>query len=73
MTKLEEFVSFATDLPPKRREEIEDILATIMRSNDEALRLSPEQEQDIQKRLEDPQPKYASAEDIKSVFGRTFD
>ena len=70
MTKLEEFISYASGLPAKRREEVEGILSTIMSTSNDAVSLSLAQEKEIQRRLDDPNPGYASSQEVEAVLGR---
>lgn len=72
MTKIEEFVSYASKLPAGRLDEVEDILTAIM-SGDEASRsLSTQQEAEISKRLSETRPDYAELSDVEAIFQKPF-
>jgi len=71
MTILDRFVQFTLSLPDERREEIEDILASIMAGN-EAAAFSAEQLAEIDRRLAEEDPEYATEEEVAAVFQRTM-
>lgn len=71
MTKIEEFVSYASKLPAARLGEIESILSTIMVSDDD-LKLSEAQEAEIHYRLSDKNPAYAKNSEIESILGKSL-
>ena len=70
MSKVEEFVDFASKLPSKRLSEVEAILSSIMSSQDRLTQLSSETEAEIQLRLNDLNPEYADNEDVSEILGR---
>ena len=70
MTIIEKFVAFAEGLPADRRAEIEEILFEIMEAETADCELSPEQLAELERRMADPNPQYASAEEVEAFFAR---
>lgn len=70
MTILEQFNAFAERLPPERRAEIEQLLADIMASEDADWELSPDQLTELRRRMADPNPEYATDEEVDAFFAR---
>lgn len=69
MPILEKFVAFAEGLPEERRARIEELLSEIMASEAEC-ELSPEQLAELKRRMADPNPEYATAEEVEAFFAR---
>ena len=70
MTKIEEFVSYASKLPAARLGEVEAILGAIMSADSAGL--SPEQEAEITSRLSNADPSYAKLQDVEAILGKPF-
>lgn len=70
MTIFEKFAEFAERLPDDRRAEIEELLAEIMESEGADWSLSPEQLAELERRMADPNPQYATAEEVEAFFAR---
>lgn len=70
MTILDRFTEFARALSDKRREEIEGVLAAIMAS-DEAADFTDAELAELDCRLAENPPEYATDEEIAAVFRRT--
>ena len=68
MTILEKFMAFAEGLPESRRHEVEEILSGIMAAADGEL--SPEQLVELDRRMADPNPEYATEEEVEAFFAR---
>jgi hypothetical protein len=72
MTILEKFVEFAERLPDDRRQEIEELLADLMAGESIASEFSADELAELERRMADPNPKYADPKDIAAIFGTTF-
>lgn len=71
MTILEEFVSFAKDLPDGRLKDVEAALLTIMSSyGDNESLLTPEQEAENHRRFAQASRTYAKTSDVEKLLGR---
>jgi hypothetical protein len=69
---LESFVSFAKGLTGERRAEVEADLAALMESYSDRYDFRPEELSELDRRLAEPRPKFAAAEDIERIFGKPF-
>ena len=69
---LEKFISFARDLPAESRESLEITLAQIMDSYSDKYDFTPDQLADMEKRMAEANPEYASQESIAAIFGKPF-
>jgi hypothetical protein len=72
MTMLEKFMAFARDLPAESRESLEITLAQIMDSYSGKYDFTPDQLADMEKRMAEENPEYASPEAITAIFGKPF-
>lgn len=69
MSVFERFVEFSKALPDDRREEIEDLLDAIMRTEtDDAF--TPEQLAELDRRMAEQNPAYATDEEVTALFER---
>lgn len=72
MTVLEKFVSFVKRLPAEQLGSLEANLADLMASYSEEFALTDEEISEIDKRIADPNPQFASQEEIVAIFGKPF-
>ena len=72
MTILEKFNAYAEALPPERRREIDDLLASLMESDSPESDLTPDELAELDRRVADPNAEYADPKDIADIFGTTF-
>ena len=70
MTTIERFVEFAGKLPTARLHDLEDALAGLMASYDEAYAFSAAECSEIDRRLADRQPGYSSPQTIADLLSR---
>lgn len=70
MTIFEKFAEFAECLPDDRRAAIEELLADIMESEGADCDFTPEQLAELDRRMADPNPEYASPEEVEAFFAR---
>jgi hypothetical protein len=68
-TILEKFVAFAEGLTEERRAAIEELLSEIMASEADCP-LTPEQFTELARRMADPNPEYATTEEVEAFFAR---
>lgn len=73
MTVIDSFLSFASRLGKNERESVEEALADLMASYDPKYDFSPAELAEIERRVAEPHRTYASDEDIRRIFGHTFD
>lgn len=70
MTALQTFIDFAKTFPKDRLGELDaeltDLMLRLQAPQDWAL--SPEQEDEINRRLADPNPKYATTEEVNEIL-----
>ena len=69
---LDSFISFTRGLTGERRQAIEAELAALMESYSIQYALTPEEIAEIDRRLAEPHPKYASPDEIERIFGKPF-
>ena len=69
---LDTFMSFAKGLPADRLQSVEAVLAALMESYSERYEFTETQLAEIDRRLADPNPTYASPEEIATLFGKPF-
>ena len=69
MTILERFMAFAVGLPAERRAEIEKRLAEIMVREVDGEQ-GPGQPAGLNRRIADPEPLYATTEEVEAFFAR---
>jgi hypothetical protein len=72
MTILEKFNAYAERLPPERRQEIDDLLASIMEADSPDFDFTPDELAELDRRMAGPNPEYADSKDIADIFGTTF-
>ena len=72
MTILEKFLSFVKELPSDQLGSLEAGLAELMESYSGDYALSKEEIAEIDRRMADPDPQYASQEEIIAIFGKPF-
>ena len=65
--RLEEAIAKVRRLPRDRRDEAAELLLSVIEETPDALRLTPEQVAEIERRLEQPS-QYASNEDVRAFF-----
>lgn len=70
MTILDRFVEFTNALPAERRGEIESLLATIMASGEAAV-FTEEELAELDRRLAENPPEYATEDEVAAAFQRT--
>jgi hypothetical protein len=72
MTVLDKFVAFAIALPADQRESVEESLAALMESLSAEFDFTPAELNDIERRLEEPNPEYSEHAAITKLFGKPF-
>jgi DNA repair ATPase RecN len=72
MTMLEKFISFTKDLPADQLESVEQSLAALMESLSEKYGFSAEQLIELDSRMAEEHPEYASEAEITKIFGKPF-
>ena len=72
MSVLEKFVAYAEAQPEERRREIDAILASIMDPESPEFEFTAEELAELDRRMADPDPKYADPTEVEAVF-RRFD
>jgi hypothetical protein len=72
MTMLDKFMSFAKDLPADRLESVEESLAALMESLSERYEFTPDQLAELDQRMAEEHPEYASEDTITKIFGKPF-
>ncbi|WP_430429919.1 hypothetical protein [Parasphingorhabdus sp.] len=72
MTMIEKFVDFVQTLPADSAQSVEATLAQIMESYSGKYELTPEQLAEMQKRMAEDAPEFASPEAISAIFGKSF-
>ena len=70
MTVLDRFFDFTKGLSGDRLDAIEEALAELMASHSDDYALSPDELAEIDRRLAEPRPNYASARDVEKLLGK---
>lgn len=70
MTALQTFIDFAKTLPKDRQGELDAELTDLMLrlQAPEEWALSPEQDAEIERRMADPNPKYATTDEVNELL-----
>lgn len=72
MTMLDKFISFAEGLSAERREAVEAALAALMDSYSSDYEFTPNELEEIDRRVAEPKPRFASPNEIEKLFGKSF-
>ena len=72
MTMLEKFMAFAKALPADRLESVEEVLAALMETYSDKYDLTADQLAEMDRRVAEENPEYASQEAITAIFGKPF-
>jgi hypothetical protein len=72
MTSLDQFVAFANALPLNRRGPVEEALDAIMATYADEGGFSAAELSELDRRLAEPKPAYASPEEIANLLGKPF-
>lgn len=72
MTVIDRFLSFARGLSEDRLESVEEALAALMDSYSERYDFAPTELDEIDRRVAEPRPEYASPQEIEALFGKPF-
>lgn len=72
MTTLEQFIAFTQSLPAENMGEVELTLAAMMESYSDRYAFTAEQISELNRRIADPNHKYARPEAIAAIFGKPF-
>lgn len=73
MTVIDSFLAFAARLDPADRASVEETLAAIMESYDSRYDFTPEETEELNRRMADVNPSMASDDDVRAIFGHAFD
>ena len=72
MTVIDRFISFARGLSADRLESVEEGLAALMESYSERHTFSSDELAEIDRRVAEPKPRFASAKEVEALFGKPF-
>lgn len=72
MGVLKKFMAFAEALPRHSRTSVENVLETLMATHRADTELTPEELAELDRRLADPNPRYADLANIESLLGQPF-
>jgi len=72
MTMLEQFVSFANQLPADRLQSVEANLAALMASYSEKYDFTAAELAELDSRVDKADPEFAHPDDIAKLFGKPF-
>lgn len=72
MTIIDKFAHFVESLPEESAKSVEQLLEQVMRSYSEEIAYTPAQLAELDMRLAEAKPQYASQESIAEIFGKPF-
>jgi hypothetical protein len=72
MGVLESFIAFTKGLSGEKRQAIESDLAALMEAYSDRYAFTPDEMSELDRRVAEPNPKFAGADQIKRVFGKPF-
>jgi hypothetical protein len=72
MTVIDRFLSFTRELSAENRASVEEGLAALMDSYSERYAFTPDELSEIDHRLAEPKPEFASAQEVAALFGKPF-
>jgi hypothetical protein len=67
---LDQFLSFAEQLKGERRQAFEAELAALMESYSDEHAFRPDELSELDRRVAEPHPQFASEEEVARIFGR---
>ncbi len=71
MTKLlEEALLKVKSLPDSRQDEIGEMILGVVEQDQSKVTLSPEQVEEVKRRINDPNPVFATDEQVEALFGK---
>ena len=72
MTSIDQFVAFAKTLPLDRRAPVEEALDAIMATYASDAGFSTSEQAELDRRVAEPRPQYASPSEIANLLGKPF-
>ena len=69
--RLEEAIAKLRKLPSDRQDEAAELLLSVIEEDADALRLTPQQAAEVERRLDKP-PQHAAREEVRAMFWRPF-
>ena len=70
MTKIDEFARFMAGLPADSARSVETVLDAIMATYADNAEYSAEELAELDRRIAEPKPEYASADEVAAIFGK---
>jgi len=72
MTTIEKLALLVDNVPKDRQADFQAALSKVMQMFTTDIELSPEQEAEIERRLADLSPRYATEAEMTAIFGKPF-
>ncbi len=72
MTKLEQLVKYAKNLPVDTQNTLANDLFELMKNRSKGIRLTAEEIADVKQALANPNPSYASEAEVLAALGASF-
>ncbi|MBL4869599.1 MAG: hypothetical protein JKX72_01460 [Robiginitomaculum sp.] len=72
MTKLEQLVKYAKNLPVDTQNTLANDLFELMKNRSKGIRLTAEEIADVKQALANPNPSYASEAEVLAALGNNF-
>jgi hypothetical protein len=72
MTILDAFIAFTKGLTGEKLQSVEADLAALMEGYSERYGFTPEELAEIDRRVAEPHPRFAGADEVERIFGKRF-
>ena len=71
MTKiLDKAIEQAKTLPESRQDQLGEMILDVVAQDQSDVQLTPDQQEEVRRRLADPKPKFATDDQVKAAFGK---
>ena len=70
MKILDKAIEQAKTLPESRQDQLGEMILDVVAQDQSKLQLTPDQQEEVRRRLSDANPKFATDEQVKAAFGK---
>ena len=70
MKILDKAIEQAKTLPESRQDQLGEMILDVVAQDQSDVQLTPDQQEEVRRRLADPKPKFATDDQVKAAFGK---